>query len=68
MATSAGEVKFESHLEEFKAAKKEQLEAWLEAIGLDAASTAANVAPVDTSRLKNSISHAVEAKYSALTA
>lgn len=33
----------------------EKIEAWLEAVGEDAASTAAEVAPVDTGRLKNSI-------------
>lgn len=60
MATSAGSVKFESHREEFEAGKKAAVEAWLEAVGLDASSTAANFAPVDTSRLKNSISHAVD--------
>lgn len=59
MATSAGSVRFESHLDEFKTAKTQQVLAWLEAVGIDAESTAANFAPVDTSRLKNSISHAV---------
>lgn len=33
----------------------EKIEAWLEAVGEDAASTAAEVTPVDTGRLKNSI-------------
>ena len=45
--------------EQFKAAAKEQINAWLEAIGEDAAGTAADFAPVDTGRLKGSISSAV---------
>lgn len=36
----------------------EKIEAWLEAVGEDAASTAAEMAPVDTGRLKNSITAA----------
>ena len=40
-------------------ASKEQIYAWLEAIGEDAASTAAEQAPADTGRLRNSISSAV---------
>lgn len=36
----------------------EKIEAWLEAVGEDAASTAAEVTPVDTGRLKNSITAA----------
>ena len=39
---------------------KEKIEAWLEAVGEDAASTAAEVTPVDTSRLKNSITCATQ--------
>jgi hypothetical protein len=46
--------------EEVKAASVEKIQAWLDAIGEDAASTAADKAPVDTGRLKNSISHAVD--------
>lgn len=46
--------------EEILSACKEQINAWLEAIGEDASSTSANFAPVDTSRLKNSITHAVD--------
>jgi len=45
---------------EIKQAAREQINAWLEAIGEDAAGTAANFAPVDTGRLKNSISSAVD--------
>ena len=45
--------------EEVLAACKEQVYAWLEAIGEDAAQTSANFAPVDTGRLKGSISSAV---------
>ena len=37
--------------------------AWLQAIGEDAAETAAQKAPVDTGRLKNSISWATPALY-----
>lgn len=51
--------KIESHADEVKKAMNDQLNATLEAIGLDAASTAANKAPVDTGRLKASISHQV---------
>lgn len=40
-------------------ALNEQAMAWLELIGEDAADTAAQKAPVDTGRLKNSISSAV---------
>ena len=46
--------------QEIKAAMKAQIIGWLDAIGEDAASTAANKAPVDTGALKNSISHAVD--------
>lgn len=53
------DVKIEDHSEEIRQAAKEQTLAWLEAIGQDAASTAAFVAPVDTGRLKNSIDSAV---------
>lgn len=44
-------------------ALRQQVEAWLEAIGEDAAGTAADVAPVDTGRLKNSINWATQTKY-----
>lgn len=54
------DVKFEDHKDEIKAAMTEQLTAALEAIGLDAASTAAGQVPVDTGNLKNSISYAVD--------
>ena len=54
------EVKMEDHKEEILEAMKDQLAGALEAVGLDAASTAANKAPVDTGNLKNSIGHAVE--------
>lgn len=57
-------VKFDDHKDEVMAACKEQINAWLEAIGEDAASTAANVltmtGTIDTGRLKNSITHAVD--------
>ena len=48
------EVKMEDHKEEILEAMKEQLAGALEAVGLDAASTAADKAPVDTGNLKNS--------------
>lgn len=53
-------VEMTSHAEEVKAEAKAKIAAWLEAIGEDAAQTAANFAPVDTGRLKNSISSAVD--------
>lgn len=51
--------KIESHLPEVEGEMREKVHNWLEAIGLDAAGTAARYAPVDTGRLKNSISHQV---------
>lgn len=54
------DVKITDNSEEIRAALKGQLHSWLDAIGQDAASTAANHAPVDTGALKNSISHAVD--------
>lgn len=57
-------VDFESHKDEVSAELKQKVYAWLEAIGEDAASTSANVLTmtntIDTGRLKNSISHAVD--------
>ena len=52
-------VKMVDNKEEVLAEAKDKFYAWLEAIGEDAASTSANFAPVDTGRLKNSISSAV---------
>ena len=52
--------KFTDNKAEVEAALKEKVYAWLEAIGEDAASTSAKFAPVDTGRLKNSISSAVD--------
>lgn len=52
-------VSLTDHSEEVIAAMKDQVKDWLDLIGEDAASTAADKAPVDTGRLKNSISHAV---------
>ena len=54
---------FNNNSEEVEAALREQVEAWLTAIGEDAAGTAADVAPVDTGRLKNSINWATQTKY-----
>lgn len=53
-------VKMIDNKQEIKQAMQSQVAAWLNAIGEDAASTAANKAPVDTGALKNSISHAVD--------
>ena len=53
------EVTFEDNSEQVLEAMNEQVLAWLEAIGEDAAGTAADKAPVDTGRLKSSISSAV---------
>lgn len=55
----AFEVEITDNSSEVKQACKEQIAAWLEAIGEDAAGTAADFAPVDTGRLKSSISSAV---------
>lgn len=55
---NAGDVTIKSNLEEVKNAAEIDILAWLQAIGEDAAETAASKAPVDTSRLKNSISWA----------
>ena len=55
------EVTFEDNSEQVLEAMNEQVLAWLEAIGEDAAGTAADKAPVDTGRLKSSISSAVVA-------
>ena len=53
-------VKFDDHKDEVLAAAKDKIIDWLNSIGQDAASTAAEKAPVDTSTLKNSISHSVD--------
>lgn len=55
------EVTIEDNSEEVLESMNEQVLAWLEAIGEDAAGTAADKAPVDTGRLKGSISSAVVA-------
>jgi len=52
-------VTFDDHKEEVANAAKEQIYDWLKAVGEDAASTAANKVPVNTGRLKNSISSVV---------
>lgn len=52
-------VKIENNTEAVIEEMKSKMTSWLEAIGLDAASTAASVAPVDTGRLKDSIGSAV---------
>lgn len=55
-----GSVKFESNINQVEEELELKASSWLEAVGIDAASTAADKAPVDTGRLKNSISYAVE--------
>lgn len=55
------EVTIEDNSEQVLEAMDQQVLAWLEAIGEDAAGTAADKAPVDTGRLKSSISSAVVA-------
>ena len=52
--------KFTDNKADIEAALKEKIYGWLEAIGEDAASTSAKFAPVNTGRLKNSISSAVD--------
>lgn len=53
------DVKMVNNKAEILAASKQQIFAWLEAIGEDAAGTSAKFAPVDTGRLKGSISSVV---------
>lgn len=53
------DVKFTDNSKAVLDAAKEQINAWLEAIGEDAAGVAAKQAPADTGRLRNSISSAV---------
>lgn len=55
-----GSFKIESHKKDVEDELKSKVNDWLEAIGLDAASTSASKAPVDTGRLKNSITYAVD--------
>lgn len=57
------DVQFKSHTADVKKAAETQIMAWLEAIGEDAAHTAAEKAPVDTGRLKNSISWATNVSF-----
>ena len=54
------EVKMTSNAEAVKTEAKAKIANWLVAIAEDAAQTAASVAPVDTGRLKNSITSAVD--------
>ena len=51
--------KIKSHKDEAISLKNQAVHNALEAIGLDAASTAAQFAPVDTGRLRNSIDYEV---------
>lgn len=55
------EVVIKDNSEEFLKALPEQIEQALTAIGLTAESYAKQDCPVDTGRLRNSITHAVEA-------
>lgn len=52
-------VRIESHVDEITEEMRMKLHNVLEAIGLDASSVAAKYAPVDTGRLKNSLSYQV---------
>lgn len=60
MAKPVVDFKFTDNKAAIEEAMKNQVNAWLEAIGEDAASTAAEFCPVDTGRLKSSISSAVD--------
>ena len=55
-----GDVSFESHLGEFLDALPEQIEQALIAIGMTAETYAKELCPVDTGRLRNSITHEVD--------
>lgn len=52
-------IEFKSNKKQVDDELKDKLITWLDAIGDDAAGTAADKAPVDTGRLQNSISSAV---------
>ena len=56
----ATEVVFESHAEEVESEMEQAVIRGLEAIGLTAEGYAKLACPVDTGRLRNSISHAVD--------
>ena len=60
MAKVNFDVKIDDHKEDVLNAMHEQLQVALDAVGMDAASTAADKAPVDPGTLKNSIGHAVD--------
>lgn len=53
-------VTYESHLDEFLDALPEQVEQALIAIGMTAETYAKELCPVDTGRLRNSITHEVD--------
>lgn len=53
-------VTYESHLDEFLDALPEQIEQALIAIGMTAETYAKQECPVDTGRLRNSITHEVD--------
>ena len=59
MAIEVKSVRIESNVDQVEQALTEKVQTWLVAVGLDAEGVAANKAPVDTGRLKDSISHAV---------
>jgi HK97 gp10 family phage protein len=56
----AAQIKYESHLDEFLDALPEQVEQALIAIGMTAETYAKQECPVDTGRLRNSITHEVD--------
>ena len=51
---------FTDNKDEVLKASKDQIYAWLDAIGEDASATASSKCPVDTGTLKNSIDHTVD--------
>lgn len=51
---------FTSHVDELKNALPDAIERALEAVGMQAADNVADLAPVDTGRLKASITHQVD--------
>lgn len=62
MGKSVVSVTVDSHIEEYTEELEEKIEDWLKAVGEDAASTAAEIPnfPVDTGRLRNSITCATQ--------
>lgn len=59
---SIGNVKVTSHVNEVISAKNEAIARALEAIGIQAEGDVASLAPVDTGRLRDSITHEIHAE------